>query len=71
MKKSEFRDRIFSLVESKLDEDDTCELSTIIDDIESAVQSARDILDDIEGIGDLQKVEDARDAIDNLADALY
>ena len=71
MKKSEFRDRIFSLVESKLDEDDTFELSTIIDDIESAVQSARDILDDIEGIGDLQKVEDARDAIDNLADALY
>ncbi|MFW0776329.1 MAG: hypothetical protein ACN2B6_01235 [Rickettsiales bacterium] len=69
--KGKLRKNIITLVEDKLSEDDLCEIGIFIDDIERAAQDAADIFDDIRGIDDLHKIEDAKKAIDELADALY
>lgn len=71
MRKSELRNKILEIILNDVSEEDYEEVCLVIDEIENEAQSARDILDDIDGIGDLHKVEDARGAINDLAEALY
>ena len=56
----------------EIEDDETREwVKDCIDEIENEVNSAKDLLDEVKGTGDLHKIEDAHDKLGDISSALY
>jgi hypothetical protein len=56
----------------EIEDDETREwVEDCLNEIESEVSHAKGFLDDVNGIGDLHKIEDAHDRLKEVSSALY